>query len=878
VRLLFIVCFVLITSALAQYTYKKIIMTSCESQKNAIEYLEQFTHQSINKQLLAEKEKYGFDFVVKRVGDYYIVAAEPLENQDTADRILPLVRKLEPEAYVASAYWKTPIDFASLVKKSPKSSAEAKDEKRSPANESGRTEAKGEEDPAIGGTGSEEMTETVDAAPLVSETWVDLKTVPQEEAAAGEDEENTEPVSERAAFADGAYWALIGALLSFVLFQQHRLSGKNSQLRKSEAECEAKTKAKDEFLAKMSHEIRTPMHAIMGFSHLLRETTLSARQNEYLQKVQNSTELLLNIINDILDFSKIEAGKLDIEMVEFDINTMLESVSNLISVKTNQKGLELVFDIDNNVPAKLVGDPLRIQQILTNLMSNSVKFTEKGEISLKVKRLPSEGEEIIVQFEVGDTGIGLTKEQMDKLFKSYQQAASSTSRKYGGTGLGLTISKQLVELMGGEIGVESEYGKGSVFTFYITFASPDTVEQRRYRLPSKALTEKEVLIVEEHDKSAEALMHMLRYYHYRSDVANTEEEALGMLKEKPYDMVFIASEFVSENRKNAIQKYKEHNSTKVVLLESNLDLITTFLNKQLPVDATLHKPFTQQDLLTMITALYIEQKESKQHTYTKADLVQLEGSKILLAEDNKINQGIIFGLLEGSGIEIAVAENGKEAVEYLQKDAAVDLILMDINMPVMDGYEATKAIQSHEKYRDIPIIALTASALNSDVQKIKAAGMQHHLSKPLDVEQFYATLFRYIHTRAQEGESHHAHDIKEELRALLKLENLNAKDGLEMAKGDIDLYKAVLSEFAKLYYDAAEKFETLVRDKQLKEGEKISREIKELSETIGAYALAETVTKLEEAFSLNEKEAFTPLLQTLQKELAGVVYSIEFVV
>jgi two-component system sensor histidine kinase/response regulator len=867
-RLLFIVCFVLVSSAFAQYTYKKIIMTSCENQQNAIDYLESFSLREKNKQLLAEKTRYGFDFVVKRVGDYFIVAVEPLENQKTADRILSLVKEVEPDAYVASAYWKTPIDFASLGTNSQKSSAIETNEKNSPASGNAGAEEKGKEDPTT-------------AASIVSETWVDMEAVPQGEGktAAGEDDGKAAvPAIEHAVFSDGVYWALIGALLSFVFFQQHRLSGKNSQLRKSEAECEAKTKAKDEFLAKMSHEIRTPMHAIMGFSHLLKETTLSARQNEYLQKVQNSTELLLNIINDILDFSKIEAGKLDIEMVEFDINTMLESVSNLISVKTNQKGLELVFEIDNNVPAKLVGDPLRIQQILTNLMGNSVKFTEQGEISLKVKRLPSEGEGIVVQFEVGDTGIGLTQEQMAKLFKSYQQAASSTSRKYGGTGLGLTISKQLVELMGGEIGVESEYGKGSVFTFYITFTSPETIEQRRYRLPSKSLTEKEVLIVEEHDKSAEALMHMLRYYRYRSDVANTEEEALGMLKEKTYDMVFIASEFVSESRENAVQRYKEHSSAKVVLLESNLDLITTFLNKRLPVDATLHKPFTQQDLLTMITALYIEQKENKHHTYTKADLVQLEGSKILLAEDNKINQGIIFGLLEGSGIEVVVAENGEEAVEYLQKDAAVDLILMDINMPVMDGYEATGEIQSHEEYRDIPIIALTASALNSDVQKIKAAGMQHHLSKPLDVEQFYATLFRYIHTGAlEEEEKHHAHDLKEELKALLKLDNLNAKDGLEMAGGDIDLYKAVLSEFAKLYYDAAEKFEVLVRDKKWKEGEKVSHEIKELSETIGAYALAETVTKLEEAFSLNEKGAFTPLLQTLQKEIAGVVYSIEFV-
>ena len=344
-------------------------------------------------------------------------------------------------------------------------------------------------------------------------------------------------------------------------------------------------------------------------------------------------------------------------------------------------------------------------------------------------------------------------------------------------------------------------------------------------------------------------------------------------------MVFIASEFTSQDRKNVIQKYRAVSDAKVVLIENSQGLISTFLNKQLPVDAILYEPFTQQDLIDMIHEVYSEAKEKKHHRYKKEDLAELKGSRILLAEDNEINQKIIFGLFEGSGIEIATAWNGKEAIEQLDGDDAFDLILMDINMPVMDGYEASKKIIENEKYGHIPIIALTANALTADVQKVKEAGMQMTLSKPLDVEKLYETLFDYIQPKEKEsiGITPDQKNIHYDLKSILQLSNFNASDGLEMAEGDVDLYMEVLTEFSKLYYDSVEQFKKLIDAEQYDDAQRVSKEIYELSETMGAYSLAEIAKKLKEEFKRKEDGDYSPLLDQYKKELVSVVYSIEFI-
>lgn len=889
-----IVSLVLLSALYARLTYQQVNMGVFSTEENAREYL-----QEIESELSEEQQRYGFSFMVWRKGAYYAVSTKPISDERRLEQIWPLLEAIQPDAYVQVAHPEAtpPVAKRPVLPKEPKADVSTPVVKEEPPKrESVKEEVKLAEkkvplqerlDAYFDKHADEKVEEFMGLdAPERRQVQHDLEVKRAQEAAARKEaakEAAARPQEPKASLIRGLdliYWAVIAILLAFVIYQHLRLLHFNKRLHRSEAACQAGIKAKDEFLAKMSHEIRTPMHAIMGFGHLLQETRLTIRQSEYLDKIRSSADLLLNIINDILDFSKIEAGELNIEKVEFNINTILDNVSNLMHVKMYEKDIEFMYDIDNHVPSKMVGDPLRIEQVLTNLLGNAVKFTKEGEIAVKVKRIFDDTDDIIIEFAVSDTGIGLTSEQIDKLFTSYKQASTSTTREYGGTGLGLAISKQLVELMGGEIYVTSDYGHGSVFTFTIRAGSQKVVDKRQYRLPSKSLVNSDVLIVDKYLKSANALKQMLTYYHFKSDIVHAENEALYVLEDNKYDMIFIASEFAAIDRKHSVQKYKALSDAKIILIESSQELISTFMNKQLPVDGILYKPFTQQDLIDMFYEVYSDLQEKTHRVYTREDLTMLKGSKILLAEDNQINQKIIFGLFEGSGIDITVAWNGQEAIDQLEQDPSFDLVLMDINMPVMGGYEASERILKHDGLRHIPIIALTANALNADVQKIKEAGMRMSLSKPLDVEKLYETLFEYIQPKAQpEGAASEGEpgDIRDELKSMFKLSNLNARDGLEMAKGDIDLYRGVLSEFSKLYYDSVSKFERFIDERKWQEARKLAHAIYELSETIGAYSLAEILKSFQEELSKEEEGEYTPLLQEYNKELVGVVYSIEFI-
>ncbi len=648
------------------------------------------------------------------------------------------------------------------------------------------------------------------------------------------------------------------------------------ELKKSIEVAENATRLKDDFFANISHEIRTPINAITGFTHLALETNLDANQTNYLTKIKNSSNHLLGLVNDILDFSKIEAGKLEIENIEFNINTTLDNVSNMIALKAQEKGLEIIYDIDNSVPAFIKGDPLRLGQVIINLMNNAVKFTDKGEITLKAKMSPLPKNKKLLIFEVIDTGIGLKPEHIDNLFQSFSQADSTISRKYGGSGLGLTISKQLVELMGGSIRVMSEYGVGSRFIFSIVTEQPHL---RSYHLPSKSLMGKRVLIVDSNPKASAALAQMLRYFQYDSIVTSSGEDAKLLFINDSFDIVCIDRQ-IKESISN--EDMESHCKAKIVLTDNILS--QNGMKDDEMVDAYLTKPFNQMMIFDMILHLFDVDSSKKRvedkRRVSKDDLMRLEGSHILLAEDNKINQSVILSLLDKTGIKVTIANNGQEVVSLSKRLINIDLILMDINMPILDGYEASRVIRKDSRYNSIPIIALTASSRVDDIEKAKEVGMEEYLEKPINVERLYSILLDYIAPKAKALQSKSQVSIERKVVKIKREERVIDKNILDMElavrtlNGDHKLYETLLLKFVKLTKKSVIKIEALINASQREKALALVLDIKSISKEIGALEVLRTI-KLVESGIKNHYKELPRLLENYNIALNVVISTIK---